>query len=39
MRPILSIKIHAEKCATPDDRSLLARARMKQAVIKILIKL
>jgi hypothetical protein len=39
MRPIQKIKIREERFATPDNKSLMAKARMKQAVIKILIKL
>jgi hypothetical protein len=39
MRPINRIKIREERFATPDNRSLMVKARMKQAVIKILTKL
>lgn len=39
MRPINRIKIRSERFATPDNRSLMVKARMKQAVIKILTKL
>lgn len=39
MRPINRIRIREERFATPDNRSLMAKARMKQAVIKILTKL
>ena len=39
MRPINRIKIREERFATPENRSLMAKARMKQAVIKILTKL
>ena len=39
MRPIQSIKIREERFATPMDKKLMAKARLKQAVIKILIKL
>jgi len=39
LRPIQRIKIANEKFATPDDKSLMARARLKQAGIKILTKL
>jgi hypothetical protein len=39
MKPINRIKIREERFATPDNRSLMVKARMKQAVIKILTKL
>ena len=39
MRPIQTIKIREERFATPMDKKLMAKARLKQAVIKILIKL
>lgn len=39
MKPIHRIKIREERFATPDNRSLMIRARFKQAVIKILTKL
>lgn len=39
MKPIQRIKIREERFATPDNRPLMAKARMKQAVIKILTKL
>ena len=39
MKPIQKIKIREERFATPDNKSLMAKAKMKQAVIKILIKL
>lgn len=39
MRPIHSIKIREERFATPLDKKLMAKARLKQAVIKILVKL
>lgn len=39
MKPIHSIKIQDERFATPDDKFLMAKARWKQAVIKILTKL
>lgn len=39
MKPIQKIKIREERFATPDNKSLMAKARMKRAVIKILIKL
>jgi L-fucose mutarotase/ribose pyranase (RbsD/FucU family) len=38
MRPI-KVKIREEWFATPDDRHLMAQARLKQAVIKILTKI
>lgn len=39
MKPINSIRIQDERFATPDDKFLMAKARWKQAVIKILTKL
>ena len=39
MKPIQKIKIRDERFATPDNKSLMAKARMKRAVIEILIKL
>ena len=39
MKPIQSIKIADERFATPDDKFLMAKARWKQAVIKVLTKL
>jgi len=39
MKPIHRIRIREERFATPDNRSLMIRARFKQAVIKILTKL
>lgn len=39
MKAIQRVKIREERFATPDNRSLMARARMKRAVIKILTKL
>lgn len=39
MKPIQSIKIADERFATPDDKLLMAKARWKQAVIKVLTKL
>ena len=39
MKPIQRVKIREERFATPDNTSLMARARMKRAVIKILTKL
>jgi len=39
MKPIQKIKIREERFATPDNTSLMARARFKQAVIKILTKI
>ena len=39
MRPIKRVKLRDERFATPDNKQLMARARMKQAVIKILTKL
>ena len=39
MTPIQKIKIKEERFATPDNKQLMARARLKQAVIKILTKL
>lgn len=39
MKPISRIRIREERYATPDDRQLMAKARLKQAVIKILVKL
>ena len=39
MKPISRIKIRDERFATPDDAGLMSRAKMKQAVIKILTKL
>ena len=39
MKPIQKIKIREERFATKDNKSLMARARFKQAVIKILTKI
>ncbi len=39
MRPIRSVKIKEERFATPNDKKLMAKARLKQAVIKILTKI
>lgn len=39
MKPIQRIKIREERFATPDNKGLMARARLKRAVIKILTKL
>jgi len=39
MHPINRIKIRDERFATPDNRPLMARARLKRAVILILTKL
>lgn len=39
MKAIQRIKIREERFATPDNKQLMARARLKQAVIKILTKL
>ena len=39
MKPIQKIKIREERFATPDNKELMARARFKQAVIKILTKI
>mmetsp|Transcript_10168 Transcript_10168/g.17138 ORF Transcript_10168/g.17138 Transcript_10168/m.17138 type:complete len:343 (-) Transcript_10168:801-1829(-) len=39
MKPIQRIKIRDERFVTPDDRQLMAKARLKQAVIKILTKI
>ena len=39
MKPINRIKIREERFATPDNKSLMAKARMKRAVIQILTKL
>lgn len=39
MKAIQKIKIREERFATPDNTSLMARARFKQAVIKILTKI
>ena len=39
MRPIKSVKIKEERFATPNDKKLMAKARLKQAVIKILTKI
>jgi len=39
MKPINSIKIREERFATPDNKKLMARARFKRAVIKVLTKL
>lgn len=39
MKPIQKIKIREERFATPDNAQLMAKARFKQAVIKILTKI
>jgi len=39
MKPIQSIKIRDERFATPDNIALMAKAKLKKAVIKILTKL
>jgi hypothetical protein len=36
MKPIDRIKVREERFATPDNPKLMARARLKRAVIKIL---
>jgi len=39
MKPIVRVKIREERFATPQNKALMARARFKRAVIKILTKL
>lgn len=39
MKPIQKIKIREERFATPDNRELMAKARFKKAVIKILTRI